>query len=123
MVALTKAILELDEQIMLACIIEMGKVMEVHQRPLIPLMNEQRSSELALQTTIVMSILQKAEDYLGKIKFTHFHMENADGLHFSLGADRILAIMLKPQPIQSNDVIGKIQALVQRSLIDLQQEI
>lgn len=114
MVSLTKAIVELDEQIMLACIIEMGKVLEVHQRPFVPLMNERRSSELALQTTIVMSIIQKAQDYLGKLKFSYFHMENADGLHFSLGGGRILAIMLKPQSI-SNHVIGKIQELVHGS--------
>ena len=113
--SLTEAIVELDEQILLACVIELGKVLEVHQRPLVPLMNKQRSSELALQTTIVMSILQKAEDYLGKMKFSHFHMENADGLHFALGGDRILAIMLKPQPIQSNHLIGKIQQYVQGS--------
>lgn len=104
---------------MLACIIELGKVTEVHQRPLVPLLNEQRSSELALQTTIVMSILQKAQDYLGKIRFSHFHMENADGLHFSLGDNRILAIMLQPQPIQSNDVIGRIQQVVQESVIGM----
>lgn len=35
-------------------------------------------------------------------------MENADGLHFSLGKDRIFAVMLKPQPV-TNDIVGMIQ--------------
>jgi hypothetical protein len=112
LVPLTKAVVELDEQIMLACIIEMGDVKEVYQRPLVPLMNGKRSSELALQTAIVMSIVQKGQDYLGRLKFSYFHMENADGLHFSLGGDEILAIMLKPQPV-SNSLIEKIQELVE----------
>lgn len=75
-------------------------------------MNEKRSSEIALQTSIIMSIIQSGEDYLGKLNFSYFHMENADGLHFSLGGDKILAIMLKPQRV-SNSIINEIQELIE----------
>ncbi len=110
---LAKAIVELDEDILLACVIKGGEVTEVNYRQSVPIPNEYRAAEMSLQTTVLMSIVLKGQDYMGKFHFLHFHMENADGLYFSQGHDNTLAIMIKPQPI-SNAVVQKIQKYIEK---------
>lgn len=94
-----KILVELDDNILLAAIIEKGNVIDYYGRPGLPLPNESRAGELATQTTLVMSMILKGQDYMGKLRFVHFHMEYVDGLHFSLEGGKILAIMITPQII------------------------
>lgn len=98
----SRALVELNEEILLACIIERGNVIDYYIRPGVPIPNEWRANELAAQTSLMMSMVLKGQDYMGKLKFVHFHMENVDGLHFSLGGSKVLAVMLMPQTITSS---------------------
>lgn len=94
-----KSIVELSEEILLACLIEGNEISDYYARKGVPVLNKRRSSIFLTQTRLIMSMVLEGQEYMGRLKYTHFHMENADGLHFPLGKDRIFAVMLKPQPI------------------------
>lgn len=101
MEGLARAIVETNEDILLACVIDGNRAEDVYIRPGIPLPNGWRSKQLLLHTRILMSIVLTGQDYMGKLKFVHIRMKNADGLHFSLGGEKIFAVMLKPQPVMN----------------------
>lgn len=110
---LTSAIVGLDNEILLACIISDGKLEEMCVRPGVPIVNDQRASQVIFQTSIIMSIVLQGQDHMGKLEFVYFHMGYVDGLYFALSGGKTLAIMLKPQTI-TNDIFLKLQAQVRK---------
>lgn len=109
-----KTVVELDDDILLAALIQKGEVLDFYSRPGLPLPNEDRAGELAMQTTLVMSMVLKSQDYMGRLRFVHYRWENVEGLHFSFGEDKILAVMLNPQAEMDGlvkDIYNRVKSL------------
>ncbi len=104
----TTRIAELDNEILVACIVGEGELKEAFARPGVPAAKDDRVRALTFQTTLWVSIVQSSQDYMGKLKFVHLHMESVDGLCFPLGGGRTLVLLLKPQ-ISHAKVIEKVQ--------------
>jgi hypothetical protein len=106
MTGLCKSIVDTSEEILLACLIDGDEISDLYMRENIPVLNYRASEVVLTQTRVIMSIVLANQEYMGKLKFIHYHMENADGLHFSLGRGRILSVMLKPQAVNNNVIDG-----------------
>lgn len=73
MSGLCKSIVDLSEEILLACLIERGEITDYYARKGVPVLNETRSSIMLTQTRLIMSMVLEAQVYMGKLQFTHFH--------------------------------------------------
>lgn len=96
---ISRKLVELDDDILIACIIDDGHAIDYFVRSGVPVPDEWRSSNLSVQTALIMSMVMQSQDYLGRLKFIHFHMERVDVLHFALSEKKILVVVIQPQTL------------------------
>jgi uridylate kinase len=100
----------LDENILLAAIIENANLLGVYsKKPMAP-PNEQRFKVLRIQTELMVSMAKNNEDFFGELGYLMFHSRHLDMFLFPMGRSRklkIMAVAVK-QPYNHEDIVDKI---------------
>ena len=105
-----KEIVALDDNILLAAIIENATLLGLHFKKSMAPPNEQRFKVLRVQTELMISMAKNNEDYFGELEYLMFHSKLLDMFLFPLGKSRklrILAVAVK-QPYSHEEITKKI---------------
>lgn len=105
-----KELCTLDDNILLAAIIENANLLGVYsKKPMAP-PNEQRFKVLRIQAELMISMAKNNEDYFGELGYLMFHSMHLDMFLFPMGKSRklrVVAVAVK-QPYDHEDIVDRI---------------
>ena len=100
----------LDDNILLAAIIENANLLGVFsKKPMAP-PNEQRFKVLRVQAELMVSMAKNNEDYFGEFGYLMFHSRHLDMFLFPVGKSRklrVMAVAIK-QPYDHENIVNKV---------------
>lgn len=100
----------LDDNILLAAIIENANLLGVHsKKPMAP-PNEHRFKVLRIQTELMISMAKNNEDFFGELGYLMFHSRHLDMFLFPMSRGRklkIMAVAVK-QPYDHEDIVDRV---------------
>lgn len=100
----------LDDNILLAAIIENANLLGVFsKKPMAP-PNEQRFKVLRVQAELMVSMAKNNEDYFGEFGYLMFHSRHLDMFLFPVGKSRklrVMAVAVK-QPYDHENIVDKV---------------
>jgi hypothetical protein len=100
----------LDDNILLAAIIENANLLGVHSKKPMASPNEHRFKVLRIQTELMVSTAKNNEDFFGELGYLMFHSRHLDMFLFPMSKGRklkILAVAVK-QPYIHEDIVDRI---------------
>ena len=109
-----KELCMLDENILLAAIIENANLLGVYsKKPMAP-PNEQRFKVLRVQAELMVSMAKNNEDYFGEFGYLMFHSKHLDMFLFPAGKSRKLRIVTVAvkQPYDHEGIVESVMAYV-----------
>ena len=105
-----KELCMLDENILLAAIIENANLLGVHsKKPMAP-PNEHRFKVLRIQAELMVSMAKNNEDFFGELGYLMFHSRHLDMFLFPMGRSRklrVMAVAVK-QPYDHEDIVDRV---------------
>jgi hypothetical protein len=106
----------LDNNILLAAVIENANLLGIHfKKPMAP-PNEQRFKVLRIQTELMVSMAKNNEDFFGELGYLMFHSRHLDMFLFPMSKGRklrIMAVAVK-QPYDHEDIVDKVMSHLNR---------
>jgi hypothetical protein len=106
----------LDDNILLAAIIENANLLGVYsKKPMAP-PNEQRFKVLRIQAELMISMAKNNEDYFGELGYLMFHSMHLDMFLFPMGKSRklrVMAVAVK-QPYDHEDIVDRLMMQISK---------
>lgn len=106
----------LDDNILLAAIIENANLLGVYsKKPMAP-PNEQRFKVLRIQAELMISMAKNNEDFFGELGYLMFHSRYLDMFLFPLGKNRklrLVAVAVK-QPYDHEDIVDRVMMQISK---------
>jgi hypothetical protein len=100
----------LDDNILLAAIIENANLLGVYSKKADGPPNEHRFKVLRIQTELMISMAKNKEDFFGELGYLMFHSRHLDMFLFPMNRSRklrIMAVAVK-QPYIHEDIVDRI---------------
>ena len=107
----------LDDNILLAAIIENANLLGVHsKKPMAP-PNEHCFKVLRIQTELMVSMAKNNEDFFGELGYMMFHSRHLDMFLFPMNRGRKLRIMAvaAKQPYDHKEIVDKVMSHLSRT--------
>lgn len=106
----------LDDNILMASIIENANLIGVYsKKPMVP-PNEQRFKVLRIQAELMVSMAKNNEDFFGELGYLMFHSRHLDMFLFPMSGSRklrLMAVAVK-QPYDHEDIVDRIMIQISR---------
>lgn len=111
-----KEVCMLDDNILLAAIIENANLLGVYsKKPMAP-PNEQRFKVLRIQAELMISMAKNNEDFFGELGYLMFHSRHLDMFLFPMGKSRklrLMAVAVK-QPYDHEDIVDRVMMQISK---------
>lgn len=109
----------LDDNILLAAIIENANLLGVYsKKPMAP-PNEQCFKVLRIQAELMISMAKNNEDFFGELGYLMFHSRHLDMFLFPLGKSRklrVMAVAVK-QPYDHEDIVDRVMMQISKIMM------
>jgi hypothetical protein len=114
--AICKAVVDMDSNILGAGIIENLELAAMHARPDVPLPKQEKFSLMFSQSEIMISIAKTNADFFGPFRYIVSSFQNSDIMFFPLNTgkkigDRILATQVM-RPCDHEAIAGQVKQLI-----------